>query len=80
MLWPKLFFVAICCAALSGCMTAQERMAKDDVKCQSYGAPVGSPAYVFCRQQLDQHRADQKAINSLSPGSFLLGTIQDAAE
>ena len=72
--------LAVLSLVLSGCMTAQERLAADDAKCQSYGAPAGSPGYVNCRMQLEQNRANARTVQSLSPGSFLLGTIQGASE
>lgn len=65
---------------LSGCVTAEQQMAKDDAACLSYGAQKGSDAYVACRMQLTQNRSNANMVNSLSPGSFLLGTIQKAAE
>lgn len=34
---------------LTGCATAEQQMAADDAKCQSYGTPKGSQAYVDCR-------------------------------
>jgi hypothetical protein len=40
---------------LGGCQTTQERVASDERRCQSYGAP-GSPAYVQCRTTLDTTR------------------------
>jgi starvation-inducible outer membrane lipoprotein len=53
----------ILCLALllTGCVSAQERLrqnaAIDDSKCRSYGAEVGTPAYVRCRTQLAATRA-----------------------
>lgn len=57
--------------SLSGCLTSEqlvaERNAKDDQKCQSYGARPGTDAYVNCRAQLDSARTTATAINSANP-------------
>ena len=37
---------------LTGCLTAEEKMANDDAQCQSYGVAKDSPAYVECRMKL----------------------------
>nr|QDF38263.1 hypothetical protein FJN17_12170 [Bradyrhizobium symbiodeficiens] len=53
--------------SLGGCITddwAAERIARDDQKCQSYGARPGSDAYVNCRAQLDSARTTANAIDS----------------
>lgn len=57
--------------SLGGCITdewAAERNAKDDQKCQSYGARPGSDAYVNCRAQLDSARTTARAIDGAAPG------------
>jgi hypothetical protein len=51
---------------LAGCASAQQRLedtqaAEDDAKCKSYGAKVGTDAYVSCRTQLAQVRATKAA-------------------
>ena len=53
------------------------RMQMDDMKCRSYGAQVGSQAYVQCRVQLDNARQQQTALRRAQPPSLfggLLGT------
>ncbi len=65
--------VAILAVSLSlgGCLTSEqliaERNAKDDQKCQSYGARPGTDAYVNCRAQLDSARTTAIAIDSAAP-------------
>jgi hypothetical protein len=53
--------------ALTGCTTAEQRAARDDQICQSYGAVPGSDAYVACRMQQQQLR--QQRINWLGTTS-----------
>lgn len=65
---------------LAGCQTTEQAALKDDTQCRSYGVAPGTQPYVDCRMRLDQQRADQRQINSLSPGSFLLGTMQEATK
>lgn len=62
--------------SLAGCASPADRMAADDRQCQSYGVAPGSPPYVDCRLRLDQQHANARVVNSLSPGSFILGTLQ----
>lgn len=63
--------------SLTGCMqTAEDRVAKDDAQCLSYGVPKGSPAYVECRMRLDQQRATQRAV--MSTGA--VGLVVNAAQ
>ena len=53
------------------------QMQMDDMKCRSYGAQVGSQAYVQCRVQLDNARQQQTALRRAQPPSLfggLLGT------
>jgi hypothetical protein len=75
----KIWFIPLLCAMLSGCMTAQERMAQDDTQCLSYGVPKGSPAYVQCRTQLDQNRANKQAAASFGNSGGLIGAIERSA-
>lgn len=66
-------FVAILALSLSlgGCLTDEqliaERNAKDDQKCQGFGARPGSDAYVNCRAQMDSARTTARAIDSAAP-------------
>lgn len=56
--------------SLGGCITDDliaERNARDDQKCQSYGARPGSDAYVNCRAQLDSARTTATAIDGAAP-------------
>lgn len=63
--------------SLTGCMqTAEQRVAKDDAQCLSYGVPKGSPAYVECRMRLDQQRSHRRAVNSTGA----IGVLVNAAE
>jgi hypothetical protein len=56
---------------LTGCLTAEQRIAKhnaeDNQKCLGYGAQVGSSAYVNCRAQLDSARTTADAIEDAAP-------------
>jgi hypothetical protein len=57
--------------SLGGCITDDliaQRNARDDQKCQSYGARPGTDAYVTCRAQLDSARATARAIDGAAPG------------
>ena len=57
--------------SLGGCLTSEqliaERNAKDDQKCQGYGARPGTDAYVNCRAQLDSARTTAIAVDSAAP-------------
>jgi hypothetical protein len=51
---------------VAGCQTTEELAQQDDMICQGYGLPKGSPEYVQCRQfqQADRtarYQADQQA-------------------
>ncbi len=61
---------------LTGCQTAEQRMAKDDTQCLSYGVPKGSPAYVECRMRLEEQRTLRRAVNSTGA----VGVLMNAAE
>lgn len=65
--------IAACILALTlaACATAEERQAQaeaqaaainanDDAKCQSFGAAPGSQAYIQCRMNLDNQRAQMR--------------------
>ena len=54
---------------LAGCQTTEERFAKDDAQCQSYGVAKGTPAYTQCRMQIDQNRANVRAAERFGTGS-----------
>lgn len=71
--------VVMACAALSllsGCVTAEQRIAQDDMQCLSYGVPKGSPAYVECRMRLDQNRSTKQAAASFGNSGGLVGFIE----
>ena len=62
--------VVIVSAVLSGCAEYQARRqqeqaqalaAQDDAQCSSYGADHGSQAYIQCRMNLDNQRAQMRA-------------------
>ena len=57
----------------TGCMTAEDKMkkqiAEDDTRCLSYGVERGTPAYVSCRAQLDQNRANITASENVGTGA-----------
>lgn len=49
----------------NGCAEYQAQRAQamadnDDAQCQSYGAQPGSPAYIQCRMNLDNQRAQMR--------------------
>jgi len=68
----KLARICMLCIALGGCATNHARQeeiaarnaAKDDEKCQSYGAKPGTPGYIQCRTQLDTARTTAAAVPS----------------
>jgi hypothetical protein len=67
--------------ALSGCVTAEQRMAQDNDQCLSYGVAKGSPAYVECRMRLDSNRAQVKASERFaSGGGGIIGAIRRSSE
>jgi hypothetical protein len=60
----RLAFVALIAALpLAGCISVEERRAmieaQDDADCRSYGAKPGTPAYIKCRTDLRQARAQE---------------------
>ena len=62
-------FVALAFIGLCGCVSSAEQQAaisaRDDATCQSYGAKVGSDAYVHCRTAKAQQRdADAAMLNA----------------
>ena len=59
--------VIVVAGLLTGCMTAEQRVAQDDGKCRSYGAEPGSSAYVQCRTQLDAAQTQARAIADATP-------------
>ena len=61
---------------LAGCMTTEQQIALDDTKCQSYGVPKGSPAYVQCRGQLDQNRAMVQSSERFGDSGGIIGMVE----
>lgn len=61
---------------LTGCQTTEERLAKDDAQCRSYGTKVGDPAYVQCRMSLDTNRANVQASERFGNSGGLVGLIE----
>ena len=58
----KILIVLAACLALAGCFTTEEeRAAKDDANCGSYGAKPGSDAYIQCRMAAAHDTAIKKA-------------------
>jgi hypothetical protein len=67
--------VLLAIVALAGCMETtqpgqgeaflpkEQIAAKDDARCQSYGAKPGSPEYINCRGQQDQMRTQWRSSN-----------------
>ena len=43
--------------SLSGCMSPEQIIARDDATCRSWGTSPGSQNYVECRAMLSQHQA-----------------------
>lgn len=68
---------AVAFTGLAGCMKTaeQQKIAADDAKCRSYGAPIGSQGYILCRAQLDQARSDRKAAQIAGGG--VVGALAD---
>lgn len=65
---------------LAGCQTTEERLAADDVRCQSYGLHKGDPAYAQCRMNLDTNRANVTASERFGAGGGLVGAIERAKQ
>lgn len=67
----KLWIVVFPSLALAGCNlsgpSAAQLEAAADAKCQSYGAHIGSDAYVRCRMALDQQHAALVASDQPTP-------------
>jgi hypothetical protein len=61
---------------LAGCQTTEERIAADDTQCRSYGTKPGDPAYVQCRMNLDNNRAQIKASERFGNSGGLVGFIE----
>jgi ABC-type glycerol-3-phosphate transport system substrate-binding protein len=61
----KFVLMSLAALALAGCQTVAERQAQerveDDLFCQEIGAKRGSPAYIKCRTDLVQARAQAAA-------------------
>jgi hypothetical protein len=69
---------ALLALLLSGCQTADQRIAVDDRQCQSYGVAPGSPAYVQCRSSLNANRANVAASERFGTGGGLISRVQSA--
>ncbi|MEW6318149.1 MAG: hypothetical protein AB1670_17405 [Pseudomonadota bacterium] len=59
---------------LAGCANYQAQLAEQvasaaDAQCRSYGAQPGSPAYIQCRMNIDNQRANERsaALARLNP-------------
>lgn len=65
--------------AVSGCVTAEQRMAADDAKCRSYGVAPGTPPYVQCRMLQDQNRT-AKEVAILGGGSSVTTVLSGAGQ
>jgi hypothetical protein len=61
---------------LAGCQTTEERLAADDAQCRSYGTKPGDPAYVQCRMNLDNNRAQVQASERFGNSGGLVGFIE----
>lgn len=70
----------VSCAMLAGCQTTEDRIARDDTQCQSYGVSKGSPAYVECRTNLDRNRANVAASERFGSGAGLIDRVRRASE
>jgi hypothetical protein len=51
-------------------------LAADDTQCRSYGTKPGDPAYVQCRTNLDNNRAQIKASERFGNSGGLVGFIE----
>ena len=67
----KFLFCVALCAALGGCVSAEELAKIDDAKCRSYGAQPGEAAYVTCRSQLDAARTQARATRRSAPAVMM---------
>jgi hypothetical protein len=65
-----------CCAQHQAEQAAQAAMS-DDAQCSSYGAQPGSEAYVQCRMNLDNQRANNRRA---AVGAFLEAQRQNNAQ
>jgi hypothetical protein len=61
---------------LAGCQTTEDRLAADDSQCRSYGTKPGDPAYVQCRTNIDNNRAQIKASERFGNSGGLVGFIE----
>lgn len=53
----RMVALLVACVALSGCLSAQERLARDLETCKGYG--FASDALLDCANELQQHRTEQ---------------------
>lgn len=78
----RIVAVVVLGLSLGGCLTTEERIAersaKDDQKCQSYGARPGTDAYINCRAQLDSARTTARAIDGAAPAPAPVQIYGDA--
>jgi hypothetical protein len=61
---------------LAGCQTTEERIASDDSQCRSYGTKPGDQAYIQCRMNLDNNRANIKASERFGNSGGVVGFIE----
>lgn len=67
-MWHKTAMV-VALAAISGCMTAEDRRAADEAKCRSYGFARKNDAFAECLQRIDlARRAELKRVGFRSLG------------
>jgi hypothetical protein len=65
---------------LGACQTVEQRMATDNIICQSYGVAPGTQGYIQCRMNLDNNRANVNASERFGQGEGLISRIGRATE
>jgi len=67
----RFFVLGIFCLAMCGCAPTQQQIAaqaqNDDATCQSFGAKIGSDAYIQCRMSQQQQRTQLRAAAIAAP-------------
>ncbi|PAQ03860.1 hypothetical protein LRP31_00825 [Mesorhizobium mediterraneum] len=71
-MWHKTAMV-VALAAISGCMTAEDRRAADEAKCRSYGFARKNDAFAECLQRIDlARRAELRSASAFDPWDRLV--------
>jgi hypothetical protein len=56
-----LLLLAVAAVTLGGCMTAEQRLARDQQSCAGYGFRPGTEAFAQCMMNVDQGRKNRLA-------------------